>query len=182
MDGQYGHAAGQSAYSFCQQNAPAGHNDFLYFYIKGDVQFCENCQTKNDIMELCGTLTSSFSTTSFQQDQNYTVQDFTWHIGRTLAGTFDPTVLIRRNNEAGTTEVILTPKQQASNGSDVTFNKVKIKFQNSFKVQGQATTDDNSSGVYIETPSSLSVERNFVRNASGTAQENPGLVGRFVNN
>ncbi|MEZ4820081.1 MAG: hypothetical protein R3A45_09380 [Bdellovibrionota bacterium] len=184
IDGEYGHSQGAEAYAFCKKGGGGtfqNRENFLYFFIKGNVQLCPSCQEKNDIMMLCGALSDSATLATFVEDQPYVENNFTWHIGKTLAGTFSPQVTTRRKNDPGVGTITITPKQKATNGSDITFNKVKIQFENSFKIDGQAKIDESSAGVEVKTPSYVSVYRNYVRLGSGTAEENPSVVGRYVN-
>lgn len=180
IDGQYGHSEGLAHLNFCQENEGSNASSFLYFYIRGNVSLCDSCQQVNETMELCGTLPESWNVEMFEENEDYLIEDFTWHIGRIQAGTFDPLVMIKKDETE--TLVTITPKQYESNGSDVTFQKVKIRFDDTFRIQGQATVHENSSGVDFETPTNISVQRNFQRNFSGSAEENPYVVGRFVNN
>jgi len=184
IEGNYGDPSGAEILNFCRKK-DSTHRNFLYFYVRGDVQFCPTCIRKNDVMEFCGELDNHLTLANFEQGQKIDVEDFTWHVGKVLEGTiFNPEVLTKRGKSDSTSITIIPRDSQDDNNGRTFFRKATVKFKSTFSIKGQATNTDggDSSGVFVQTPGRVEAEKRYTRSVnSQMAPENISMIGAFEN-
>lgn len=162
---------------FCR--ATAGQT-YLYYKVAGDVTYCapttvqgtENCEgtPKHSQLELCGPL-SNTSGIANGSGAALLQSNFNWKYGKVsndekFNGEFQPEMLYRR--EGTTTDLTLTPSQL--NSQYQYFGKEKVKFKNSFKIEGWIYSEEKGGWIKVETPKNIEVERNFQRSGTVNSQ------------
>lgn len=190
QEANYGDSPGAGILKFCRSHPDdeslSTHPNFIYFSIKGDVQFCDTCIVKNETMDLCAKLSKDLTLSSFQAGQTIEINDFEWHIGRVNAGLFLPEIAYKKERKAS--KINITPKNLKSrnDGQEAwpsVFERTKVKFFSPFEIEGSTNPfDPETSGQPVDSTGFIYPPKYYKRSKqSFQSRENKGIIGLFQN-